>query len=75
MLREASERFRAKKAEYDAAYKDVVDKVVAALEAGERPKDVAENSPFKEVWVRRLARDRGISPRPAGRRQPRTDDT
>lgn len=75
MLREASERYVAAKAESDAAYEDVVAKVLEALEAGERPIDVADASPFKEAWVRRLARNRGAARRPPGPRRPRTDDT
>jgi hypothetical protein len=34
--------------------------VLAALQAGERPTDVAAKSPFTETYVRRLARENGI---------------
>lgn len=36
--------------------------VVAALEAGKRPTDVASWSPFSAAYLRRLARRKGIPP-------------
>lgn len=43
-----------------------VDAVVAALQAGARPTDVAEHSPFTDTYVRRIARQNGLAPRKKG---------
>jgi hypothetical protein len=46
--------------------------VVAALNAGERPTDVAGWSPFSGTYLRRLARRAGVPEAPkGGRRKPK----
>lgn len=47
--------------------------VVAALNAGKRPTDVAEWSAFTAAYVRKLAREAGVPPgQPGGNRPPPT---
>lgn len=69
VVTEALDKLRAATRKYDRltkeakdAREDVVKKVVAALLAGEYPKDVVEASPFTDVYIRRIARSHGIAP-------------
>jgi hypothetical protein len=57
-------RHKAERAEHIAA-------VVAALNAGDRPTDVADWSAFTAAYVRKLAREAGVPPgQPGGNRPP-----
>jgi hypothetical protein len=59
-------RHKAERAEHIAA-------VIAALNAGERPTDVAQWSAFTATYVRKLAREAGVPPGlPGGYRPPVT---
>ena len=57
-------RYRQTEEAHEQARQDVIAAVIAALEAQERPTDVAEHSPFTDAYIRRLARERGIKAQP-----------
>jgi hypothetical protein len=63
-------RYRQTGAAHEQSRQAVTASVLAALQAGERPTDVAAKSPFTETYVRKLARDNGI-PEYLLRRYPR----
>lgn len=69
-LRKATRRYRRTEATHATAREAVVQAVVAALRAGVRPTDVAEDSPFTPAYVRRLAREHDIEPAPPGPKRP-----
>lgn len=76
LLDESTARYRRTEADHEKARQDVIAAVLAALQARERPTDVAEHSPFTDAYVRRLARESGIKaqpkskgPRPRGERR------
>ncbi|MGW0664780.1 hypothetical protein [Streptodolium elevatio] len=58
----ATARFRDAEAAFEAAKRDAAVAAVEALRAGIRPADVAAHSPFNVAYVRKLARENGISP-------------
>lgn len=66
VLTAATRKFNRTKAAHEAAKDEVVTAVVEALRAGERPTDVAENSPFTSAYIRRIAREHGIEPAQPG---------
>ena len=63
-VRAATARYRKTEQAHERARADVVDAVVEALRAGERPTDVTAWSPFTATYVRKLARSHGIEARP-----------
>lgn len=67
-LDESTRKYRMTEAAHEQSRQAVIDAVVAALEAGERPTDVVTHSPFTDAYVRRIAREHGIEPAPKGGR-------
>jgi hypothetical protein len=66
-LDESTRRYRDTERAHDEAREQVIADVLAALRGGERPTDVADRSPFRASYVRRIARDNGIeAPRRRG---------
>ncbi|MFD3594373.1 hypothetical protein ACFWU5_16740 [Nocardia sp. NPDC058640] len=61
-LREASQNFVRLSEQTEEARQEVFQQILSALRNGQRPVDVADASPFKEAYVRRLARANGIDP-------------
>lgn len=59
-------RFRRTGKAHDKQRTATVAAVVAALQAGALPTDVAEHSPFSDRYVRNLAREHGLAPRRKG---------
>lgn len=59
-LDEATRAFRAADRARDAAHAKAVAAIVAALQAGGMPTEVAKRSPFTAAYVRKLARDHNI---------------
>lgn len=57
-------RYRQTEAAHEKARQDVIAAVLAALQARERPTDVADRSPFTDAYIRRLAREHGIKAQP-----------
>jgi hypothetical protein len=53
-------RYNKTEAAHEESREAVTSSVLAALRAGKRPTDVAAESPFTEVYVRKLARKHGI---------------
>lgn len=64
MLDESTARYRQTEAAHEKARHEVIAAVLAALQARERPTDVAEHSPFTDAYIRRLARENGIKAQP-----------
>jgi hypothetical protein len=60
LVGQATERYRETAAEHEQARQALIAAVLDALRAGKRPTDVTGRSPFKDAYVRRLARDNGI---------------
>jgi hypothetical protein len=60
-------RYKETEAAHEESREAVTASVLAALRGGERPTDVAEQSPFTAAYVRKLAREAGI-PESPGRR-------
>lgn len=73
MINDATRKYVRAKEAYESARKEVVEAVVAALVAGERPTDVAAASPFTPAYVRRLAKERGVEGAPPGPKPRRGD--
>lgn len=65
-LDESTRRWRETEQAHEESRKVLVADVVAALRAGKRPTDVVAHSPFTDAYVRRIARDHGVEPRPRG---------
>jgi hypothetical protein len=65
-LDQAAARYRDTEAAHDKSRQQAIEAVVNALEAGKRPTDVADRSPFTAAYVRRIARDNGIEPAKPG---------
>jgi hypothetical protein len=59
-------RFRRTEKAHDMQRDATVAAVIAALQAGARPTDVAEHSPFSDRYVRDVARTHGLAPRRKG---------
>ena len=57
----------------DDARKEVLTAALDALRAGERPTDVADESPFTPAYIRRIARENGIEPGTPGPKPRRAD--
>jgi hypothetical protein len=57
---------RTEKAHEESRQASIAD-VVAALQAGARPTEVTDRSPFTDTYVRRIAREHGIGPRRKGK--------
>ena len=76
LLDECTARYWQTKQAHERAQQDVITSALAALQARERPTDVAEHSPFTDAYIRRLARENGIKaePRSKGPR-PRHEST
>lgn len=70
-LDQATLAYRLTEAAHETVRLRVVDAVLSARREGETPGDVVAHSPFKEAYVRRLAREAGISPASSGRPQRR----
>lgn len=62
----STRRYRKTEQAHEDARAAAVSAVVTALEAGARPTDVAERSPFTDTYVRRIAREHGLAPRRKG---------
>jgi hypothetical protein len=67
-LDESTRRYRETEAAHEKSRQAVVETVLAALRAGERPTDVVAHSPFTDAYVRRIARENGVEPAPKGGR-------
>ncbi|WP_460770051.1 hypothetical protein [Nocardiopsis nanhaiensis] len=65
-LRDATTRYRETEAAHKQSTEDVRQKIVDALEAGETPTDVNREAPHTPAYVRRIAKEAGVSPRPRG---------
>ncbi|MEE4546434.1 hypothetical protein V2S66_31280 [Streptomyces sp. V4-01] len=65
-LDRATARYEETEAEHDTARADTIAAIVAALRAGAGPTVVADRSPFKAAYVRRIAREHGIEPAAPG---------
>jgi hypothetical protein len=65
-LREATARYRQTEAAHKKSTDDVRAAIVAALEAGETPTDVNKEAPHTPAYVRRIAKEAGVAPRPKG---------
>jgi hypothetical protein len=61
-LRNSTSRYNKTEAAHEAARTETIYLVIEALRAGCRPTDVVDQSPFKDAYVRRLARKNGIKP-------------
>lgn len=72
-LKAATAAYRATAKAHEDARVAAIAAAVAALKAGEEPADVAKESPFEAVYIRRLARRAGIEPARPGRRPKRVD--
>ncbi|MFE2994189.1 hypothetical protein ACFXG4_04145 [Nocardia sp. NPDC059246] len=72
-LRKATKKFLRLSARTEEARKEVFDAAITALRAGERPTDVADESPYTAAYLRRVARDHGIAPSTPGRKAPREE--
>jgi len=59
-IREAARRYQQTEEAHERARDELVSAVVKALQAGERPTDVTNWSPFTAAYVRKLARKHGI---------------
>ncbi|MFG2412295.1 hypothetical protein [Streptomyces goshikiensis] len=59
-LDQATTRYRETEAAHEEAREEAIKAVVESLEAGERPTDVTNHSPFTAAYVRRIARAHGI---------------
>ncbi|WP_454199550.1 hypothetical protein [Nocardia sp. Marseille-Q1738] len=57
----------------EEARKEVFAAALDALRAGERPTDVADESPFTPAYLRRIAREHGIEPAAPGPKPRRAD--
>lgn len=64
LLDKSTARYRQTEADHEKARQDVIAAVLAALQARERPTDVAEHSPFTDAYIRKLARENGIKAQP-----------
>ena len=71
MLVAATRKYERTKKAYEAAKAEAIHAALDALRAGERPTDVAEQSPFTPAYIRRLAREAGIEPAAPGPKPPR----
>lgn len=59
-LKTATRTYRRLADRAEEARKEVLDAALDALRAGERPTDVANESPFTPAYIRRIARLKGI---------------
>jgi hypothetical protein len=66
-VREDTRRYRETEAAHERSRGAVTGLVLAALRGGERPTDVAAESPFTSAYVRKLAREAGIPDYPLRR--------
>jgi hypothetical protein len=66
MLTAATRKYERAERALKAAKAEVIEAALTALRAGERPTDVAEQSPFTPAYIRRIAREHGIEPAPPG---------
>jgi hypothetical protein len=66
VLTAATKKYERAKERAETAKQEVIEAVLVALRAGERPTDVAEQSPFTPAYIRRIARDHGIEPAAPG---------
>lgn len=65
-LKRATSRYQKTEAAHEAARTETIYLVIEALRTGIRPTDVIKASPFKDAYVRRLARKNGINPAKKG---------
>lgn len=65
-LDRATLRYQETEKEHETARADTTAAILAALRAGAPPTVVADRSPFKAAYVRRIAREHGIEPAPPG---------
>jgi hypothetical protein len=66
-LDQSTSRYRKTEKAHEESRTAVIADVIAALRGGERPTDVADRSPFKASYIRRIARENGIEAKPRGR--------
>jgi hypothetical protein len=65
-LDRATARYQQTEKEHETARTDTIAAIVAALRAGAPPTTVADRSPFKAAYVRRIAREHDIEPASPG---------
>jgi hypothetical protein len=65
-LKASTNRYKHDREAADASREEVIQAVLVALRAGERPTDVAEASPFTYTYIRRMAREAGVVPATPG---------
>jgi len=65
-LRAATRKYERLTKKAKEAREEVLNQAVAALKAGEWPRDVVEASPFTDAYIRRIARDNGLDPAKPG---------
>lgn len=65
-LAAATRRYERTENAHEAARRDAIEAVLAALRAGIGPSEVERLSPFTAAYVRKLARENGIPPAAPG---------
>lgn len=65
-LRDCSETYERTRAERESARAAVNEVIIEALESGATPTEVNKLSPFTPAYVRRIAKEAGVAPRPKG---------